>query len=114
MDAYRDVQASERRKAGESFWWYICCSPKSPYPGEFIDRPGTELRVWLWQAFQRSIEGILIFEATYWTSSTAYPDPARPQNPYTQRPKEASMSICRRKGRVLKREPGHDGGVCTA
>ncbi|MFO1489731.1 MAG: DUF4091 domain-containing protein [Kiritimatiellia bacterium] len=83
MDAYRDDQASGRRKAGESFWWYICCSPKAPYPGEFIDRPGTELRVWLWQTFQRGIEGILIWETTYWTSPAAYPDPARPQNPYT-------------------------------
>lgn len=41
------------------------------------------MRIWLWQTFQRNIEGILVWETTYWTSSAAYPDGKRPQNPYT-------------------------------
>jgi hypothetical protein len=72
-----------RRKAGDRFWWYICCGPRAPYCTLFIDHPGTELRVWLWQTWHRQVEGILIWESTYWTSSAAYPDRGAPQNPYT-------------------------------
>ncbi len=72
--------AKERRAHGERFWWYVCCGPKAPYCTLFIDHPATELRVWLWQTWQRDIVGVLIWQATYWTSSAAYPD--KPQNPY--------------------------------
>lgn len=82
LDAYPADRAAERRAQGETFWWYICCGPKAPYPGEFIDRAGTDLRVWLWQTWQHGVGGILIWETCWWTSSTAYPDTARPQNPY--------------------------------
>jgi hypothetical protein len=76
------ARADARRKAGEHFWWYICCAPKAPYATEFIDHPGTEMRVWLWQTFQRGIEGILIWETVWWTSPTAYANPQQPQNPW--------------------------------
>ncbi|MCL1921462.1 MAG: DUF4091 domain-containing protein [Kiritimatiellaeota bacterium] len=71
-----------RRDAGDAFWWYVCCGPKAPYVTEFIDHPGTEMRLWLWQTWQERVSGILIWETVYWTSSAAYPDPAAPQNPY--------------------------------
>jgi len=79
---YNPARADERRKAGDHFWWYVCCGPKAPYATLFIDHPATELRVWLWQTWQRGIEGILIWSVNYWTSDAAYPDRARPQNPY--------------------------------
>lgn len=79
---YRHEAAEARRAADDRFWWYICTGPKAPYCTLFIDHPGTELRVWLWQTWQRNIEGILVWETNYWTSSAAYPDPAKPQNPY--------------------------------
>jgi len=79
---YNPARAEERHKAGEQFWWYVCCGPKAPYATLFIDHPATELRVWLWQTWQRRIDGILVWETNYWTSDTAYPDRARPQNPY--------------------------------
>ena len=79
---FRQGPADERMKAGERFWWYVCCGPKAPYPTLFIDHPATELRVWLWQTWQRKIDGILIWSTNYWTSDAAYPDPAHPQNPY--------------------------------
>jgi hypothetical protein len=79
---YDHARAEQRRKAGEQFWWYVCCGPKAPYATLFIDHPATELRVWLWQTWQRRIDGILVWETSYWTSDTAYPDRARPQNPY--------------------------------
>ena len=70
------------RAAGETFWWYLCTEPKAPYFGEFIDRPGAELRLWGWASWKSGIKGILMWSATYWTSTAAYPDPAHPQDPY--------------------------------
>ncbi|MBN2474443.1 MAG: DUF4091 domain-containing protein [Pirellulales bacterium] len=78
-----DHQAAEKRRAhGERFWWYVCCGPKAPYCTLFIDHPATELRTWFWQTWQRDITGVLVWQSNYWTSSAAFPDPARPQNPY--------------------------------
>lgn len=79
---YQHAAAQQRRAEGDRFWWYICCGPKTPYCTLFIDHPGTELRAWLWQTWERNIEGILIWQTNYWTSSAAYPDAAHPQNPY--------------------------------
>ncbi|MFO7976452.1 MAG: DUF4091 domain-containing protein [Candidatus Hydrogenedentota bacterium] len=78
--AYDYEVAEERRAAGDTFWWYVCTGPKAPYATLFIDHPGTELRVWLWQTWEKEVEGILIWQTNYWTSSAAYPD--SPQNPY--------------------------------
>jgi len=79
---YEHEPAEQRRQYGEKFWWYVCTGPKAPYCTLFIDHPGTELRVWLWQSWQRKIDGILVWQTNYWTSSAAYPDAERPQNPY--------------------------------
>ena len=65
----------ERRAAGEEVWWYICCGPHAPYITEFIDHPGTELRLWPWQSWQYGVQGILIWETLYWTSPAAFPEP---------------------------------------
>ena len=77
---YRDDASEKRRVLGDKFWWYVCTGPKAPYCTLFIDHPATEMRVWLWQTWQRKIEGILVWQTNYWTSSAAYPD--QPQNPY--------------------------------
>ncbi|MBT7598043.1 MAG: DUF4091 domain-containing protein, partial [Gemmatimonadetes bacterium] len=77
---YQEEEAAQRRAGGERFWWYVCTVPKAPYATLFIDHPATELRVWLWQTWQREIDGILVWQSTYWTSGAAYPDQA--QNPY--------------------------------
>ena len=98
------VVAAERRRHGEQFWWYVCCGPKAPYATLFIDHPGTEMRVWLWQTWQRGIEGILIWETVYWTSEMAYPDRDRPQNPY-----EDPMSWASHGGKPGTRKPWGNG-----
>jgi hypothetical protein len=72
----------ERRAAGEEVWWYICCGPHAPYITEFIDHPGTELRLWPWQSWQYGVQGILIWETLYWTSPAAFPPP-KVQDPWT-------------------------------
>lgn len=82
LQAYDRARIEARRSTGERFWWYVCTSPKAPHAGLFIDHPGPDLRVWLWQTFQRGLDGILVWQTNYWTSSAAYPDPARPQDPY--------------------------------
>ncbi len=81
-DQYNPQRAEERRKLGERFWWYVCTGPKAPYAGLFLDHPAPEMRVWLWQTYQRGINGILVWECNYWTSATAYPEAGKPQNPY--------------------------------
>lgn len=77
---YNHERAEKERAKGAIFWWYVCCGPKAPYCTLFIDHPATELRVWLWQTWQRRIQGVLIWSTNYWTSDAAYPD--KPQNPY--------------------------------
>jgi hypothetical protein len=74
---YRHDVAQQRRAHGERYWWYICCAPKVPYCTLFIDHPATELRVWLWQTWQRDITGVLVWNTDYWTSR-----PDAPQDPY--------------------------------
>jgi len=85
LNSFDPVFARERQKAGDIFTWYICTAPRAPYIAAFIDRPATDLRVWLWQSWQSQVEGILLWETNWWTSSSAYPDTR--QNPY-----EDSMS----------------------
>ncbi len=77
---YDHDAAEKRRVHGERFWWYVCTGPKAPYCTLFIDHPATELRIWHWQTWQRSIVGTLVWQSNYWTSSAAFPDQA--QNPY--------------------------------
>ncbi len=77
---FSDDEAKKRQEKGERVWWYVCTGPKEPFCTLFIDHPGTELRVWYWQAFQRKVVGSLVWESTYWTSPTAFPKEA--QNPY--------------------------------
>ncbi len=81
MDSHRRSFAAARQQAGDRYTWYICCGPKAPYIANFIDRAATDLRVWLWQTWQENVDGILIWEATYWHSPSAYPSAL--QNPYT-------------------------------
>lgn len=75
------AKVAARRAAGEEVWWYICCGPTAPYVTEFIDHPGTELRLWPWQSWQYGVQGILIWATTYWTSGSAFPRSL--QNPWT-------------------------------
>ena len=71
---------AQRKQKGEEIWWYVCTHPRAPYAGAFIDHPGTDLRVWLWQSFKYGVDGILFWSVTYSHSPTAYPDSV--QNPY--------------------------------
>lgn len=68
-----------RQKLGEKIWWYVCCAPKAPMAGLFIDHGATDLRAWMWQTWQNDVQGCLIWESTWWDSAGA---PKSPQNPW--------------------------------
>jgi len=80
MSTHSPRFAAQRKQAGDLYTWYICCAPKAPYVANFIDRPATDMRLWLWQTWQEQVDGVLIWETTWWTSGAAYPE--TPQNPY--------------------------------
>ncbi|MFW6107382.1 MAG: glycoside hydrolase domain-containing protein [bacterium] len=90
---------AERKAHGERFWWYLCCGPKAPYIGLFIDRPAIDLRVWAWLSRKWGVEGQLVWTTNYWTSRCAFPPP-KIQNPW-----EDPMSYVSGYGR----EPGTIG-----
>ncbi|MCQ2390121.1 MAG: DUF4091 domain-containing protein [Kiritimatiellae bacterium] len=76
-----DSEETRAQKQGD-FWWYICCGPRAPYPTEFIDHAGDELRAWLWMTWDKGVKGTLVWETSVWTSTSRYPDKMHPQNPY--------------------------------
>ena len=69
-----------RHLAGEEIWWYLCTAPKAPYFTLFLDHYGTEIRLWGWETWKHGLDGLLVWETTYWTSEQAYPDSL--QNPW--------------------------------
>ena len=79
------------RGRGDAFWWYVCMQPRAPYATLFIDHPGTDLRVWLWQTWKERVGGILVWETVYWSSRAAYPDSR--QNPYEDAASWADSSL---------------------
>ncbi len=79
---HRPEICRERQQKGETIWWYVCCSPRAPYPGLFIDHDAIDLRMWLWMTWKWQVQGILIWDTTYWTSPCAFPDPKNLQNPW--------------------------------
>ncbi len=110
--------SAPRREAGDRFWWYLCTVPKAPYPGLFIDRAGTDPRVWLWQTWQAGVDGILVWATNYWTSAAAYPEGL--QDPYEDPMSWVSLhsgSVGSRRpwgngdGRFLYPPPGAPGGA---
>ena len=88
VSAVKPEAIAERRKAGERFWWYLCCGPHAPYIGLFIDHPAVDLRVWAWLSRKWGVTGQLVWTSNYWTSPAAFPDPDL-QNPWTD-----PMSYC--------------------
>ena len=74
---YNPATAGKHRTSGERYWWYLCTGPKAPFLTLFIDHPATEMRVWVWQTWQRDIVGLLVWATTYWHARGDVP-----QNPY--------------------------------
>ena len=81
VGAVDEATIAERRRWGERFWWYLCCAPRAPHIGLFIDHPAVDLRVWAWLSRRWGVQGHLVWRVNYWTSSSAFPPPAI-QNPW--------------------------------
>ncbi len=77
---YDHAAALEQQRAGNEVWWYICTGPKEPYAGEFIDRPGIDMLMWMWQTWKYHVQGNLIWSVNYWTSPPQFPKVV--QNPW--------------------------------
>ncbi|MBC7287089.1 MAG: DUF4091 domain-containing protein [Armatimonadetes bacterium] len=72
LNAYRPKDCQARQKLGERVWWYICCGPRAPYLGEFIDHPHTDMRAWLWATWKWNVEGCLIWTTNWWTVDSLF------------------------------------------
>lgn len=77
---YRAEPAHARQAKGEEVWWYVCTGPKEPFCALFIDHPAIEMRMWLWQTWKYRVQGILIWETTWWTSPSQFKETV--QNPW--------------------------------
>jgi hypothetical protein len=72
---------AELKPKGREFWSYLCTGPKGPWVTLFIDHPAVNMRLWLWMSYAFGLDGILVWRANYWTSSTVFP-PGVLQNPW--------------------------------
>ncbi len=68
LHAYRPERCQARQQLGERVWWYVCCGPKAPWLGLFIDHPHTDMRAWLWATWKWNVEGCLIWTTNWWTA----------------------------------------------
>ena len=66
MHWYDEQKARARQKLGETAWWYVCCNPKGPYPGNFIDHPAINHRIRYWMMDKLGVQGDLYWRITYW------------------------------------------------
>ena len=80
LSAYVPKICQERQAAGDRVWWYICCGPRAPFLGEFIDHPHTDMRAWPWATWKWRVEGCLIWATTWWTTDTLFGE--KYQNPW--------------------------------
>jgi len=63
---YNEVTCPERQKVGDQVWWYVCCWPHHPYPGNFIDYPAIDHRILHWMNWKYGVTGVLYWTTTWW------------------------------------------------
>ena len=78
---HKQAFADARIAAGDTYTLYTCVGPSAPFASNYIDRPATDMRALMWQAWQTKATGFLMWQSVYWSSEAAYP--ASLQNPYT-------------------------------
>lgn len=64
-----------RHAAGEEVWYYVCTSPKDPWPNNLIDQPGVCPRIRQWYAERFQLDGEGYWGINYYLGMT---------NPWTQ------------------------------
>ena len=78
----RHANFAKCRGRGDEIWVCAGDNHRAPCAGGFIDRPGIDMRVWLWQVWGEGASGILVRQTVLWNSQSVCPDSARAQNPY--------------------------------
>jgi len=78
---HKQAFADARIAAGDTYTLYTCVGPSAPFASNYIDRPATDMRALMWQAWLTKATGFLMWQSVYWSSEAAYP--ASLQNPYT-------------------------------
>lgn len=76
---------TNRRKAGDTLWTYVCCYPEPPYANFFIDRPAIEHRVLFWQTRKLRATGLLYWCVFYWKGANM---PGTSRKPWPEHPLE--------------------------
>ena len=76
-------KAEKIRARGNEYWTYLCTGPKSPWITLFIDHDAINMRMWSWGSYVHHLNGLLIWETTYWNSPEASPDGIL-QNPWEE------------------------------
>ena len=68
---------------GNEYWTYLCTGPKSPWITLFIDHDAINMRMWSWGSYVHHLNGLLIWQTTYWNSPEASPEGTL-QNPWEE------------------------------
>ena len=67
--------AKRLSKLGKESWWYVCMTPRHPYPNLFIDYPAIDHRVLFWMAWKYDVSGMLYWQTTYWNRANPWNNP---------------------------------------
>ncbi len=73
----------ERRRAGDTLWTYVCCSPKPPHANFFVDQAAVDHRVLFWQARKLGATGVLYWCVCWWPG---LPTPANGADCFPEKP----------------------------
>jgi len=101
---------AERKRAGDTLWTYICCSPKPPYASFFVDVPAVDHRVLFWQARQAGATGVLYWCVCWWKGIPGPPsgDPHFPERPIVLKDQSDSLTKLGVNGDGILIWPGPD------
>jgi hypothetical protein len=72
-----DVDLARRlqKEKGKESWWYVCMTPRHPYPNLFIDYPAVDHRILFWMAWKYNVTGMLYWQTTFWSRANPWEDP---------------------------------------
>ena len=68
---YNPQRADKARKAGKQVWWYISLDPHSPFPNNFIESRGIEIRLLMGaMTVKYRPDGFLYYQISLWNTET--------------------------------------------
>ncbi len=63
---YNPRAARRWQKAGKQYWWYHCCDPHGKNMNSFIELPTIDIRLMMWLAADKNIDGWLYYAIDLW------------------------------------------------